>query len=898
MWEDEKFPGRDLAALVASKVFFYLEDYQNSIVFALRAGKLFDLGTGTDVDRSEYVDTIVAKIMDEYIRLRIHNAENKAQETIAPALENVVNRMLERCFEDEEHRQALGMGIEMRRLDVIDRAIRASNDVPGIIGYTVETARHLVKSREWRRQILRKIVDIHSSLPNPNYVDVFDVLVHLDDTNSVGQTLIAVVKDSPLMAFQLAFDLCASSSQEFLSRVRASIPAVEADQTDSDLSKLHEILAGETWVDLNLHFLYWNDKTDLSILTQIKDSVPPKDTVAHAATVVCNALMHAGTTRDTFLRQNLEWLGRATHWARFTAAAGLGVIHKGHLKEGRTLLAPYLPGAGGANPSSYSEGGALYGLGIIHANHGHTIQGYIWEQLKASNSNIVKHGACLGLGLAAMGTENLKIYEDLKSSVLYTDDAVSGEAAGVAMGMLMRGTGNQTAIQEMMTYAHQTEHEKIIRGLAVGLGIIVYGLEEQADGLIQQLVEDKDPILRYGGAYAIGMAYAGTSNNAALKKLLHIAVSDVSDDVRRAATLNVGFILFNEPHQVPRVLSLLSKSYNAHVRYGACLAVGISCAGTASPEAIALLEPLLVDKVDYVRQGAMIGLAMVLIQTSAAREPKEAYFRKHLSTTVTSKFVPPMAKFGAILATGILDAGGRNVTLSLRTLSGHKNATNVVGLALFSQYWYWHPYTHFLSLSFTPTAVIALDSKLQMPEFPFRVDANPSLFAYPEKMKPLEKKVEKVKTAVLSVTKRATSASAAIDKGDVQPMDIEKEESEKAAAEEAADKEKVEKAEAAAKAALTFEIKNNPARVTVPQLEHVCFERDHDARYYSIRQGRPRIGVTILVDTKPEEPTKLVPQAQKPGAPGATGVSGASAAGAGNGGDEPLPPKPFEFEDE
>lgn len=64
---------------------------------------------------------------------------------------------------------------------------------------------------------------------------------------------------------------------------------------------------------------------------------------------------------------------------------------------------------------------------------------------------------------------------------------------------------------------------------------------------------------------------------------------------------------------------------------------------------------------------------------------------------------------------------------------------------------------HFLSLSFTPTAVIALNGNLEMPEFSFRVDAKPSLFAYPEAMKPKEeKKATKVKTAVLSITKKAT----------------------------------------------------------------------------------------------------------------------------------------------
>jgi 26S proteasome regulatory subunit N2 len=885
LWEDEKFPGRQLSALVASKVFFYLEDYANSVTFALHAGPLFDLGSGLPSARSEYVETIVAKIIDEYTRLRIHNAEQKQALQIPAGLEGVVNRMLERCFEDKEYRQALGLGMETRRLDVIERAIRAADDVPGIIKYCVKTAMRLVNSREWRRHILARIVEIHRSLPNPDYVDVFDVLVHLDDSTSVAQTLATVVKEKPLVAFQLAFDLCTMSSQQFLRETRNKLPAKH--EADPDTGKLHDILLGEKWVDVNLQFLYWNDNTDLALLTLIKDNVPPKDTVAHAATVMCNALMHAGTTRDTFLRQNLEWLARATHWARFTAAAGLGVIHKGHLKEGKTLLAPYLPGAGGANPSSYSEGGALYGLGIIHANHGHTVQEYILEQLKATTSNIVQHGACLGLGLAAMGTNDAVLYEELKSRVLYSDDAVSGEAAGVALGLIMLGSANQTAIEEMVTYAHQTEHEKIIRGLAIGLGLIMYGREEESDALVDQLMQDKDPILRYGAAYVIGMAYAGTSNNAALKRLLHIAVSDVSDDVRRAATLNVGFILFNEPEQVPRTLSLLSKSYNPHVRYGAALAVGVSCAGTAAREAIALLEPLLVDKQDYVRQGAMIGLAMVLIQTSPAREPKEGFFRKHLNGVITGKFVPAMAKFGAILAHGILDAGGRNVTVSLRTLSGHKNATNVVGLALFSQYWYWHPFVHFISLSFTPTAIIALNGKLDMPEFSFRVDAKPSLFAYPEKTKPKEKVVVKLKTAVLSVTKKKKEGEK--DDGGVQPMELEKKAEETPAPAAAA-----AAAAAAAVPEAEFEIKQNPARVTVPQLQYVHLVREPEARYVSVRQGKPRLGVCILEDLRPNEETKLVKHSDTPGA--AAGAGGAGAAGGAAAQEEVAPPKPFEFE--
>jgi hypothetical protein len=43
--------------------------------------------------------------------------------------------------------------------------------------------------------------------------------------------------------------------------------------------------------------------------------------------------------------------------------------------------------------------------------------------------------------------------------------------------------------------------------------------------------------------YTIALAYCGTASNKAIRRLLHVAVSDVSDDVRRAAVTALGFVL-------------------------------------------------------------------------------------------------------------------------------------------------------------------------------------------------------------------------------------------------------------------------------------------------------------------------------------------------------------------
>jgi 26S proteasome regulatory subunit N2 len=63
--EDPSFPARELAASVASKVFFHLEEYNDALRLALGAGEHFDVGAKT-----EYVSTLVSRCIDEYVTLR------------------------------------------------------------------------------------------------------------------------------------------------------------------------------------------------------------------------------------------------------------------------------------------------------------------------------------------------------------------------------------------------------------------------------------------------------------------------------------------------------------------------------------------------------------------------------------------------------------------------------------------------------------------------------------------------------------------------------------------------------------------------------------------------------------------------------------------------------------
>jgi 26S proteasome regulatory subunit N2 len=448
----------------------------------------------------------------------------------------------------------------------------------------------------------------------------------------------------------------------------------------------------------------------------------------------------------------------------------------------------------------------------------------------------------------------------------------------------------------------------------MGIALTLYGQEDSAEVVIEQLLGDKDPILRYGGVYAIAMAFAGTASNWAIRKLLYVAVSDVSPDVRRGAVTALGFVLVRRPESVPKMVALLAESYNPHVRYGSAMAVGIACAGTGQKSAIDLLLILAKDRVDFVRQGALISLALVLQQINVTQEPSVKVVREMFEKVTKDKHEDLLAKFGAIIATGIIDAGGRNTVVKLSNRFGHRNMNGIVGMAMFCQYWSWFPLLHFFSLASMPTAIIGLNADLQMPAFTFTSNSKPSTFAYPEPMKAPEKKdVAKLPTAVLSTTAKAkarqekkekeggaaaattstasaisspmtTTASATIptsaSTNDVEMKEKDADTSGASPATGSASQKDATATGAAATAAAaastaavaapepTSEKKQNPSRVTLLQINQIVF--DAECKYQPISTRGRSFGITMVFNTNPDEKEEIiassVPASTAPGA--------------------------------
>jgi len=278
-----------------------------------------------------------AKCIDHYTKLQVENFQVRDPselKAVDPRLEDIVNRMFQRCFEDKKFKQAIGISIETRRLDVFEKAILTSvsvlemksflkkhqrdcdliffsilflkTNVSETISYAYKITLSLIQNRKFRNAILKLLVKIYSNLPNPDYVNLVQCLIYLDEPEQVATVLENLIRSNNyLMAYQLGLDLYESATQQFLLKVKnllkalititqpmemesdstpeiktepttttptttESKPSTVNDEVKTNIEKMLIILNGEITINSNMQFLIKNNHSDLLVLKTIK----------------------------------------------------------------------------------------------------------------------------------------------------------------------------------------------------------------------------------------------------------------------------------------------------------------------------------------------------------------------------------------------------------------------------------------------------------------------------------------------------------------------------------------------------------------------------------------------------------------------------------------------------
>lgn len=619
--DNNTFPEHSSAALLVSKVYFCLEQYERALEFALRGDFNVVPATRTGLGNdAEYVNKIIETAIDTYKTL------SKQGSGIPQKLRDLIDRIVARNLDKREIWFVISLGFETTNLAMIDRAISAmpadltiKNQSKSIITKLKRhsflcsyTCRNAQPCCQWR---------VRSFIPIPSYryshQDVLEVPIagHVQDLRGMIYTNIEVklqnkhfqcyvltdnaeaaadtitsliAKSLSTRAYQIAFDLYETASQGFLDRVLKRFQQQDA-RDEKSMEKIHSILKGHETVKAYLDFFVRHNHTDSVLMEEIKENI--RTASAHNALLISNGLMQYGTTCDDFLRNNLNWVSKATNWNKFNAVASLGLIHHGQESSAMKVLEPYLPKES-VEGFGFKEGGAMLAYGLIHAKHGDaTAMSTLAQWLKTAENEPVRHGACLGFGVAGLGSSSVSNYEKVRE-VLQRDEAVSGESAGIAMGLIMAGHLNQEVFNELKQYTVDTQHDKTQRGIRTGLACAAFGLQGDAEPYIKEAIGAKsNPMLRSTGICMLSMAYAGTGSPDVVRRLLEKVATDPNLDVKRYATIGIGFVLSKDPSTCLSYVAMLTEHFNGHVRYGAAMALGIACAGTGNMVRYFFLKP-------------------------------------------------------------------------------------------------------------------------------------------------------------------------------------------------------------------------------------------------------------------------------------------------------------------
>ena len=188
LYENESFKHREITALILSRLFYHLSEYQDALNYALLAGDYFDVNDG-----SEFVETMLTRILDTYISSRKEMVDKLSEENRLPntQIEQIVERMLSRCFTEKEYRQAIGIAMECRRSDLIIKALQTSGERLESAYYVLTILPTMVPVGDFYHDIMNALIEIFKM--EHDYISVARCYAVGGDGKSLGDLLISLM---------------------------------------------------------------------------------------------------------------------------------------------------------------------------------------------------------------------------------------------------------------------------------------------------------------------------------------------------------------------------------------------------------------------------------------------------------------------------------------------------------------------------------------------------------------------------------------------------------------------------------------------------------------------------------------------------------------------------------
>lgn len=329
---DLPLPMRQTAAAVASRVFFHLDEPSQALRLALEAGEQhFDVQ-----NKTPYVESLIAAALDAYIqerrKLLQHDESTSAANEIGISLDQLqgmVYRLLDTCCEEGRCDHALGIALEAQETSKLKDILMSSGPDDALLKYALDASVNVVSSKSFRQEALAVIAECLASQTEINKMASVDTLIVvyqlLGKADSVAEVLDSLLKGSEkdaLLGYQLCFDLVDTGDQAFVTKVAKVLTPLGTEEYADRWSQVARVLTGGFSSELALSFLHKQSQADRLVMENLKKSLEERgsggrSSLLHNAAVMTHSYLYAGTTNDSFLRDYLDWMKKASNWYVF-----------------------------------------------------------------------------------------------------------------------------------------------------------------------------------------------------------------------------------------------------------------------------------------------------------------------------------------------------------------------------------------------------------------------------------------------------------------------------------------------------------------------------------------------------------------------------------------------------
>lgn len=279
------------------------------------------------------------------------------------------------------------------------------------------------------------------------------------------------------------------------------------------------------------------------------------------AAAFVNAFVNAGFGKDNMMLvdDKESWVWKTKDEGMLSTVASMGTLMLWDIENGLDKIDKYT-----YDEEEQIQAGATLAIGIMNSGvrlDSEPAFALLADDEKLEHKNpLVRTAAIMGLGLAYAGSNKAELLEKLLPMITDASlDMQISAMAALSCGLIFVGSSDSDVSQAIVETLLDEERksqltDKWTRFLALGLGLLFFGRQEEVDVILETLKAVDHPVAKPTAVLAAMCAWAGTGAVLKIQELLHMCNEHAGDSdekkgdelLQSYAVLGIGLIAMGE----------------------------------------------------------------------------------------------------------------------------------------------------------------------------------------------------------------------------------------------------------------------------------------------------------------------------------------------------------------